>query len=94
MEKKLKIRGSYKEVKSYYRVNVTDKMVSRLVDVLFVGKDGASYLVACRWNGEADDFSVTTKEEYEERLREEVELSIYYYETREEREVEIEIVEN
>ncbi len=94
LEKKLKIRGSYKEVKSYYRVNVTDKMVSRLVDVLFVGEDGASYLVACRWNGEADDFSVTTKEEYEERLREEVELNMYYYETREEREVEIEIVEN
>lgn len=94
LEKKLKIRGSYKEVKSYYRVNVTDKMVSRLVDVLFVGKDGASYLVACRWNGEADDFSVTTKEDYEERLREEVELNMYYYETREEREVEIEIVEN
>lgn len=94
LEEKLKIRESYKEVKSYYRVNVTDEMVSRLVDVLFVGEDGASYLVACRWNGEADDFSVTTKEEYEERLREEVELSIYYYETREEREVEIEIVEN
>lgn len=94
LEEKLKIRGSYKEVKSYYRVNVTDKMVSRLVDVLFVGEDGASYLVACRWNGEADDFSVTTKEEYEERLREEVELNMYYYETREEREVEIEIVEN
>ena len=94
LEKKLKIRGSYKEVKSYYRVNVTDKMVSRLVDVLFVGEDGASYLVACRWNGEADDFSVTTKEDYEERLREEVELNMYYYETREEREVEIEIVEN
>ena len=80
LEKKLKIRGSYKEVKSYYRVNVTDKMVSRLVDVLFVGEDGASYLVACRWNGEADDFSVTTKEDYEERLREEVELNMYYYE--------------
>ncbi len=94
LEEKLKIRGSYKEVKSYYRVNVTDKMVSRLVDVLFVGEDGASYLVACRWNGEADDFSVTTKEDYEERLREEVELNMYYYETREEREVEIEIVEN
>lgn len=94
LEEKLKIRESYKEVKSYYRVNVTDEMVSRLVDVLLVGEDGASYLVACRWNGEADDFSVTTKEEYEERLREEVELSIYYYETREEREVEIEIVEN
>ena len=94
LEKKLKIRGSYKEVKSYYRVNVTDKRVRRLVDVLFVGEDGASYLVACRWNGEADDFSVTTKEDYEERLREEVELNMYYYETREEREVEIEIVEN
>ena len=94
LEEKLKIRGSYKEVKSYYRVNVTDEMVSRLVDVLLVGEDGASYLVACRWNGEADDFSVTTKEEYEERLREEVELNMYYYETREEREVEIEIVEN
>ena len=94
LEKKLKIRGSYKEVKSYYRVNVTDKMVSRLVDVLFVGEDGASYLVACRWNGEADDFSVTTKEDYEKQLREEVELNIYYYETREEREVEIEIVED
>ena len=94
LEKKLKIRGSYKEVKSYYRVNVTDKMVSRLVDVLFVGEDGASYLVACRWNGEADDFSVTTKEDYEERRRDEVELNMYYYETREEREVEIEIVEN
>ena len=94
LEKKLKIRGSYKEVKSYYRVNVTDKMVSRLVDVLFVGEDGASYLVACRWNGEADDFSVTTKEDYEERLREEVELNMYYYETREEREVEIEIEED
>jgi hypothetical protein len=37
---------------------------------------------------------VTTKEDYEERLREEVELNMYYYETREEREVEIEIVEN
>jgi hypothetical protein len=94
LEEKLKIRESYKEVKSYYRVNVTDEMVSRLVDVLFVGEDGASYLVACRWNGEADDFSVTTREDYEERLREEVELNIYYYETREEREVEIEIVEN
>ena len=94
LEEKLKIRGSYREVKSYYRVNVTDETVSRLVDVLFVGEDGASYLVACRWNGEADDFSVTTKEDYEERLREEVELNIYYYETREEREVEIEIVED
>lgn len=94
LEEKLKIRESYKEVKSYYRVNVTDEMVSRLVDVLFVGEDGASYLVACRWNGEADDFSVTTREDYEERLREEVELNIYYYKTREEREVEIEIVEN
>lgn len=94
LEEKLKIRESYKEVKSYYRVNVTDEMVSRLVDVLFVGEDGASYLVACRWNGEADDFSVTTREDYEERLREEVELNMYYYETREEREVEIEIVEN
>ncbi len=94
LEEKLKIRGSYKEVKSYYRVNVTDETVSRLVDVLFVGEDGASYLVACRWNGEADDFSVTTKEDYEKQLREEVELNIYYYETREEREVEIEIVED
>ncbi len=94
LEEKLKIRGSYKEVKSYYRVNVTDETVSRLVDVLFVGEDDASYLVSCRWNGEADDFSVTTKEDYEERLREEVELNIYYYETREEREVEIEIMEN
>ena len=37
---------------------------------------------------------MTTKEDYEERLREEVELNMYYYETREEREVEIEIVEN
>ena len=94
LEEKLEIRGSYKEVKSYYRVNVTDETVSRLVDVLFVGEDGASYLVSCRWNGEADDFSVTTKEDYEKRLREEVELNIYYYETREEREVEIEIVED
>ncbi len=94
LEEKLKIRGSYKEVKSYYRVNVTDETVSRLVDVLFVGEDDASYLVSCRWNGEADDFSVTTKEDYEKQLREEVELNIYYYETREEREVEIEIVED
>ena len=68
--------------------------MSRLVDVLFVGEDDASYLVSCRWNGEADDFSVTTKEDYEKQLREEVELNIYYYETREEREVEIEIVED
>lgn len=94
LEEKLKIRGSYREVKSYYRVNVTDETVSRLVDVLFVGEDDASYLVSCRWNGEADDFSVTTKEDYEKQLREEVELNIYYYETREEREVEIEIVED
>ncbi len=94
LEEKLKIRGSYKEVKSYYRVNVTDKTVSRLVDVLFVEEDGTAYLVACRWNGEADDFSVTTKEDYEKQLREEVRLNMYYYETREEREVEIEIVEN
>ena len=75
-------------------MNVTDETVSRLVDVLFVGEDGKSYLVLCRWNGEVDDFSVTTKEDYEEQLQEEVRLNLYYYETREEREVEIEIVED
>lgn len=94
LEEKMNIRESYKEVKSYYKVNVTDETVSRLVDVLFVGEDGTSYLVLCRWSGEADDFSVTTKEDYEEQLQEEVRLNLYYYETREEREVEIEIVED
>lgn len=94
LEEKMKIRESYKEVKSYYKVNVTDETVSRLVDVLFVGEDGTSYLVLCRWNGEVDDFSVTTKKDYEEQLQEEVRLNLYYYETREEREVEIEIVED
>lgn len=94
LEEKLEIRENYKEVKSYYKVNTTDETVSRLVDVLFVGEDGTSYLVLCRWNGEVDDFSVTTKEDYEVQLQEEVKLNIYYYKTREEREVEIEIVED
>lgn len=94
LEEKLEIRDSFQEVKSYYRVNVTDEKVGTLVDVLFVGGDGASYLVECAWTGEVSDFSVTTKEDYEERMQEEVQAKVDYYRIREEREIEMEIVEN
>lgn len=94
LEEKLEIRDSFQEVKSYYRVNVTDEKVGTLVDVLFVGGDGASYLVECAWTGEVSDFSVTTKEDYEERIQEEVQAKVDYYRIREEREIEMEIVEN
>ncbi|MDE7358553.1 MAG: hypothetical protein K2N39_03835 [Lachnospiraceae bacterium] len=94
LEEKLEIRDSFQEVKSYYRVNVTDEKVSTLIDVLFVGNGGASYLVECTWTGEVSDFSVTTKEDYEERLQTEVQTSVDYYRTEEGREVKIEIVEN
>lgn len=95
LEEKLEIRDSFQEVKSYYRVNVTDEKVGTLVDVLFVGDGGgASYLVECAWTGEVSDFSVTTKEDYEERLQEEVQAKIDYYRIREEREIKMEIVEN
>lgn len=94
LEEKLDIQESYKEVKSYYTVNNTNKKVSRLVDVLFVKEDGASYLVQCRWDGEVSDFYVTTKEDYEESSRSSVQSYVDYYRVREEREVEIEIVEN
>lgn len=94
LEEKLEIRDSFQEVKSYYRVNVTDEKVGTLVDVLFVGGDGASYLVECAWTGEVSDFSITTKEDYEERIQEEVQAKVDYYRIREEREIEMEIVEN
>lgn len=94
LEEKLEIQEDYREVKSYYRVNVTDESVSRLVDVLFVGEDGGAYLVTCRWDEEVSDFAVTTKEHYEKQLRTDVETYVEYCRVREEREVEIEIVEN
>lgn len=94
LEEKLEIREEYQEVKSYYRVNVTDESVSRLVDVLFVAEDGGAYLVTCRWDEEVSDFAVTTKEGYEKQLRTDVETYVEYCRVREEREVEIEIVEN
>lgn len=94
LEEKLEIHDSFQEVKSYYRVNVTDERVGLLVDVLFVGDGGDSYLVECTWAGEVSGFSVAAKEEYEEHLQTEVQTNIDYYRTREDREVEIEIVEN
>lgn len=94
LEEKLNIREDFKEVKSYYRVNVTDESVSRLVDVLFVKEGGGAYLVECRWDEEVSDFAVTTKEDYEKQLRAEVESSVDYYKFREDRVVQIEIVEN
>lgn len=94
LEERLEIRDSFQEVKSYYRVNVTDERVGLLVDVLFVGDSGASYLVECTWAGEASGFSVTTKADYEERLQTELQANMDYYKMREEREVKIEIVEN
>lgn len=94
LNEKLGIRETFAEVKKYYWINVTDDNVSRLVDVLFVGEDGTSYLVACTWTGEVSDFSVTTKEEYKEKIQAQKESSVYYYRRREEREVEIRIVEN
>ena len=93
LEEKLDISESYEEVKSYYMVNVTDERVSRWVDVLFVGGDGDSYLVSCRWDGEVRDFAVDTKEGYEEHLRTQVRANIERYKTDEGREVQIEIVE-
>lgn len=94
LEEKLEIHDSFQEVKSYYRVNVTDERVGLLVDVLFVGDGGASYLVECTWAGEVSGFSVAAKEDYEEHLQTEVQTNVDYYRTREDREVEIEIVEN
>lgn len=94
LEEKLEIRGPFQEVKSYYRVNVTDERVGLLVNVLFVGDGGASYLVECTWAGEVSGFSVAAKEDYEEHLQTEVQTNVDYYRTREDREVEIEIVEN
>lgn len=94
LEEKLDIRDSFQEVKSYYRVNVTDERVGLLVDVLFVGDGGDSFLVECTWAGEVSGFSVATKEDYEEHLQTEVQTNVDYYRTREEREVKIEIVEN
>lgn len=94
LEERLEIRDSFQEVKSYYRVNVTDERVGLLVDVLFVGDGGDSYLVECTWAGEVSGFSVATKEDYEEHLQTEVQTNVDYYRTREEREVKIEIVEN
>lgn len=94
LNEKLGIRETFAEVKKYYWINVTDDNVSRLVDVLFVGDDGASYLVACTWTGEVSDFSVTTKEKYKENLQAQKESRVNYYREREEREVEIRIVEN
>ncbi|MDE5716377.1 MAG: hypothetical protein K2I53_01950, partial [Lachnospiraceae bacterium] len=87
LEKKLEIRENIKEVKSYYRVNVTDEDVSRLVDVLFVKEGGASYLLECRWDGEISGFSIATKEDYVEHLQTVVEAM-------KGRGVELEIVEN
>lgn len=94
LEEKLDISESYEEVKSYYLVNVTDEKVDRWVDVLFVGGDGDSYLVSCRWDGEVRDFAVDTKEDYEERLRTQVGAKVDRYKEDEGREVKIEIVEN
>lgn len=94
LEEKLEIRDSFQEVKSYYRVYVTDEIVGTLVDVLFAGDGGTAYLVECTWTGEVSDFAVTTKEKYEEKLQAQRESSINYYRDREDREVEIEIVEN
>lgn len=94
LEEKLEIRETYEEVRSYYKVNLTDDQVGRLVDILFVKEDGAAYLVECRWDEEVSDFAVTTKEDYEEQLRTNVETNIDYYKIREEREVKIEIVED
>lgn len=94
LDEKLEIRGPFQEVKSYYRVNVTDERVGLLVNVLFVGDGGASYLVECTWAGEVSGFSVAAKEDYEEHLQTEVQTNVDYYRTREDREVEIEIVEN
>lgn len=94
LEEKLEIRDSFQAVKSYYRVNVTDERVGLLVDVLFVGDGGVSYLVECTWAGEVSGFSVVTKEDYEEHLQMEVQTNVEYYRTREDREVKIEIVEN
>lgn len=87
LEEKLEIRENIKEVKSYYRVNVTDEDVSRLVDVLFVKEGGASYLLECRWDGEISGFSIATKEDYVEHLQTVVEAM-------KGRGVELEIVEN
>lgn len=94
LEEKLEIHDSFQEVKSYYRVNVTDERVGLLVDVLFVGDGGDSYLIECTWAGEVSGFSVAAKEDYEEHLQTEVQTNVDYYRTREDREVEIEIVEN
>lgn len=94
LEEKLEIGDSFQEVKSYYWLHVTDARVGSLVDVLFVGDNGVSYLVKCAWNGEVSDFSVTTKEGYEEQLPIDVETYVEYCRFREEREIEIEIVEN
>lgn len=94
LKEKLDISESFEEVKSYYLVNVTDEKVGRTVDILFVKEDGDSYLVSCRWDGEVMDFAVDTKEDYEERLRTEAEVTAERYQADEGREVQFEIVEN
>ncbi len=94
LREKMEIREDFTEVKSYYLFNTADQKVSRLVDVLFVREDGPAYLIGCRWDGGVTDYSMTTKEEYEEHIRTNAKASAERYEIEEGKEVRIEIIEN
>lgn len=94
LREKLDIQESFQEVKTYYLVKTTNGSVGRMVDVLFVRKDGSADRVSCRWNGEVSDYLVTTKEACEESLKTSAKAIAERQEKEEGEEIEIEIVEN
>lgn len=94
LREKMEIQEDFVETKSYYMLRTPDQKVGRLVDVLFVREDGGAYLVGCRWDGGVTEYSVTTKEDYEEGIRASANSIADFYGNKEGREVEIEIVEN
>lgn len=93
LREKLEIRENIAEEKVYYLYNTDSGTVSRLVDVLFVAEDGTAYQVGCRWDGEVDEYAVTTKEAYEVSMKATAEANERYYLEEEDKEVTIKIIE-
>jgi len=93
LREKMEIQEDFTEVKSYYLLNTTDQNVSELVDVLFVKEDGSAYLVTCGWDGEALEYSVAMKADYEENMQARAKFSVEYHERKEGKKVSVEIVE-
>lgn len=67
-QKKLENGETYQKISCHYLLS-SENEVGRFVGVLFEKADGTACLVECTWEGEVWNYTVTSKEEYEEGLR-------------------------